>query len=99
MYAVRKFLIETLIKAAIVECWNTNDNSARRMLSMTSNLLRSGECKMEVTEKSSYLNRTGSVFYIGRHCEKKFYGYQTLDDDVPASSKIVYKLRTSIITT
>jgi len=34
------------------------------MLSMTSNLLRSGECKREVTEKSSYLNRTGSVFYI-----------------------------------
>ena len=23
----------------------------------------------EVTEKSSYLNRTGSVFYIGCHCE------------------------------
>ena len=26
----------------------------------------------EVTEKSSYLNRTGSVFYIGRHCEEFF---------------------------
>jgi len=51
---------------------------------MTSNLLRSGECKREVTEKSSYLNRTGSVFYIGRHFF--FDGYHTLDD-APASSK------------
>ena len=41
----------------------------------------------EVTEKSSYLNRTGSVFYIGRHCEEFFDDYHTLDDAVPASSK------------
>jgi len=41
-------------------------------------------------EKSSYLNRTGSVFYIGRHCEEFFDGYHTLDDAVPASSKRAY---------
>ena len=33
-------------------------------------------------KKSSYLNRTGSVFYIGRHCEFFFDGYDTLDDAV-----------------
>ncbi|KAH3699775.1 hypothetical protein DPMN_074738 [Dreissena polymorpha] len=49
---------------------------------MLSMLLRSGVCKREVTEKSSYLNRTGSVFYIGRHCEIFEDGYQTLDDAV-----------------
>jgi len=32
----------------------------------------------EVTEKSSYLNRTGSVFYIGRHCEDFFYWLSNL---------------------
>ena len=59
---------------------------------MSSNHLRSGECKMEVTEQSSYLNRTGSVFYIGRHCENFFDGYDTLDDAVSASSKKYEKL-------
>ncbi|KAH3871938.1 hypothetical protein DPMN_035153 [Dreissena polymorpha] len=32
----------------------------------------------EVTEKSSYLNRTGSVFYIGRNCEEFFYWLSNL---------------------
>ena len=61
---------------------------------MTSNLVRSGECKREETEKSSYLNRTGSVFYIGRHCEIFLDGYHTLDDAVPASSKIAKQVIT-----
>ena len=32
----------------------------------------------EVTEKSSYLNRTGSVFYIGRNCEDFLYWLSNL---------------------
>ena len=43
----------------------------------------------EVTEKSSYLNRTGSVFYIDGHCENFLGDYQTLDAAVQASSKTV----------
>ncbi|KAH3773155.1 hypothetical protein DPMN_174510 [Dreissena polymorpha] len=53
------------------------------MLSMKIN-----EVEVFRVEKSSYLNRTGSVFYIGRHYEEVFEGYHTLDDAVPPSSKI-----------
>jgi hypothetical protein len=39
-------------------------------------------------EKSSYLNRTGSVIYIGRHCEEFFHRMITLTSCFAASSEM-----------